>query len=155
MSLAGPSSMSMTAQALSHSRVDPTARWPPRRMREAPAGATEAVWSGVICAGGCGAGVAHEGAAEPVFIWDDTLGADLPVDRDDGRVPTAAAQGVEEVVEPWLDPNFNMGEVRGNALDEANGEVTLLADGVRNVEEELSACHWIDSHDGRGLGVTR
>ena len=124
-------------------------------MREAPAGATEAVWSGVIGVGGCGAGVAHEGAAEPVFIWDDTLGADLPVDRDDGRVPPATAQCIEEVVEPWLDPNFNMGEVRGNALDEANGEVTLLADGVRNVEEELSACHWIDSHDGRILGVTR
>ena len=155
MSLAGPSSMSMTAQALSHSRVELTARWPPRRMREAPSGATEALWSGVIGAGGCGAGVAHEGAAEPVFIWDDTLGADLPVDRNNGRVPTAAAQGVEEVVEPGLDPNFNMGEVRGNALDEANGEVALLADGVRNVEEELSACHWIDSHDGRGLGVTR
>ena len=145
----------MTVQALSHSRVELTARWPPRRMREAPAGPTEAVWSGVICGGGCGADVAHEGAAEPVFIWDDTLGADLPVDRDDGRVPTSTAQGVEEVVEPWLDPNFNMGEVRGNALNEANGEVALLADGVRNIEEELSACHWIDRHDDRGLGVTR
>ncbi len=106
-------------------------------------------------AGGCGAGVAHEGAAKPAFIGDDTLGADLPVDRNDGRVPTAAAQGVEEVVEPWLDPNFNMGEVRGNALDEAHGEVALLADCVRHVEEELSACHWIDSHYGRGLGVSR
>ena len=145
--------MSMTAQALSHSRVELTARWPPRRMREAPAAA--AVWSGVICVGGCGADVAHEGAAEPVFIWDDTLGADPPVDRNNGRVPPSTAQGVEEVVEPWLDPNFNMGEVRGNALDEAHGEVALLADCVRHVEEELPACHWIDSHDGRGLGVTR
>ena len=141
----------MTAQALSHSRVELTARWPPRRMREAPPGA---VWSGVISAGGCGAGVAHESTAESVFIWDDTLGADLPVDRDDGRVPPSTAQGVEEVVEPWLDPNFNMGEVRGNALDQANGEVALLTDGVRNVEEELTAGHWIDRHDSRGLGVS-
>ena len=125
-------------------------------MREAPSeatAATEAVSSGVIGRGG--AGVARERSAEPVFIWDDTLGANLPVDRNDGRVPPSTAQGVEEVVEPWLDPNFNMGEVRGNALDEADGEVTLLADGVRNVEEELPAGHWINGHDGRGLGVTR
>ena len=58
------------------------------------------------------------------------------------------------MVEPWLDANLNMGEVRGNALNEANGEVALLADGVRHVEEQLPAGHWIDGHDGRGLGVS-
>ena len=96
-----------------------------------------------------------EGAAEPVFIGDDTLSADPSVDRHDGRVPTATAQGVKEMVEPGLDANFDMGEVRSNALDESNGEVALLADDVRDREEELPTCHWIDSHDGRGLGISR
>ena len=145
----------LTADALSHSQVEPTATWPPRRMREAPAGATEAGWSGVIGAGDRTAGSSREGAAEPVFIGDDTLGADPPVNRNDGRVPSATAQGVEEVVEPGLDANFDMGKVGGNALNEANGEVALLADGVRDVEEELPAGHWIDGHDSRGLGVSR
>ena len=70
-------------------------------------------------------------------------------------MPSATAQGVEEVVEPRLDANFDVGKVRGNALNEADGEVALLADGVRNVEEELPAGHWIYGHDGRGLGVSR
>ena len=96
-----------------------------------------------------------EGAAEPVFIGNDTLSADSSVDRHDGRVPTATAQGVKEMVEPGLDANFDMGEVRSNALDESNGEVALLADDVRDREEELPTCHWIDSHDGRGLGISR
>ena len=124
-------------------------------MREAPSEATEAteaVSSGVI--GDGGSGVAHEGAAEPIFIRDDTLGADLPVDRNHRRVPSATAQGIKNVVEPRLDANFNMGEVRGNALNEANGEVALLADGVRHVEEQLPAGHRIDGHDGRGLSAT-
>ena len=124
-------------------------------MREAPAGATEAGWSGVIGAGDRAAGAAHEGAAKPVFIGDDTLGADPPINRNDGRVPSATAKGVEEVVEPGLDANFDMGKVRGNALNEANSEVALLADGMRDVEEELPAGHWIDGHDGRGLSVSR
>ena len=122
---------------------------------EAPAGATKAGWSGVIGAGDRTAGSSREGAAQPVFIGDDTLGADPPVNRNDGRVPSATAQGVEEVVEPGLDANFDMGKVGGNALNEANGEVALLADGVRDVEEELPAGHWIDGHDSRGLGVSR
>ena len=46
-------------------------------MRESPSEATEAVWSGVI--GDCGAGVAHEGAAEPFFVGDDPLGTDFPL----------------------------------------------------------------------------
>ena len=124
-------------------------------MREAPAGATEAGGSGVIGVGDRAAGAAHEGAAKPVFIGDDTLGADPPVNRNDGRVPSATAKGVEEVVEPGLDANFDMGKVRGNALNEANSEVALLADGMRDVEEELPAGHWIDGHDGRGLSVSR
>ena len=145
----------MAAQALSHSREKPTARWPPRRMREAPAGATETGWSGVIGAGDRGAGAPREGAAEHVFVWDDTLAADPPVDRNDRRVPSAAAQGVEEVAEPGFDANFDMGEVQGNALDEANSEVALLADGVRDVEEELPAGHRVDGHHGWGLGISR
>ncbi len=92
-------------------------RWPPRRAREAPAGATDTGGSGVICAGNRGAGVAREGAAERFFVGDHTLGADSPVDRNDRWVPSAAPQGVEEVVEPGFDAYFDMGEVRGDALD--------------------------------------
>ena len=114
----------------------------------------EARWLG-ISASYCGGGVVTKGAAEPVFIGDDTLGADPSVDRHDGRVPTATAQGVEEMVEPGLDANFDMGEVRSDALDESNGEVALLADDVRDRDEELPTCHWIDGHDGRGVGISR
>ena len=135
--------------------MKPTARWSPRRMRKGPAGATEVGWSGVIGAGERGAGAVRQGAAETVFIGDDTLGADPTVNRNYGRVPSATAQGVEDVVESGLDANFDVGKVRGNALNEANGEVALLAYGVRDVEEELPAGHWIDGHHGRGLGVSR
>ena len=93
--------------------------------------------------------------AETVFIGDDTLAADFTVNRNYGRVPSATAQGVEDVVEPGLNANFDVGKVRGNALNEANSEVALFADGVRDVEEELPACHWIDGHYGRGLCVSR
>ena len=124
-------------------------------MREAPAGATDTGGSGVIGAGAGGAGVAYEGAAEYVFVGDDTLGADSPVNRDDRRVPSAAAQGVEDVVEPGLDANFDMGEVQCNSLDEANGEIALLADSVRDVEEELPAGHGVDGHNSLVLGISR
>ena len=113
--------MKMTAQALSHCQVERKARWPPRRIREAPPGPTGLGWSAVIRTSAHSEGAARQGTAEPVFIGDDTLGADPPVNRDDGRVPSATAQGVEEVVEPGFDANFNMGKVRGNALNEANG----------------------------------
>ena len=135
--------------------MEPKARWSPRRMREAPAEATGVGWSGVVGAGDCNAGAVRQGAAEPVFIGDDTLAADLPVNRNHGRVPPATTKGVEEVVEPGLDANFYVGEVSGNALNEVNSEVALLADGVRDVKEELPACHWIDGHYGRGLCVSR
>ena len=111
--------------------------------------------SGVVGASDRAGGAAREGAAEPIFIGDNTLGSDPPVNRNDGRMPSATAQGVEEVVEPRLDANFNVGKVRSNALNEADGEVALLADGVRDVEEELPAGHWIEGHDGWGLGVSR
>ena len=41
---------------------------------EAPAEATETsrMWSGVVGAGDCNAGAVRQGAAEPVFIGDDT-----------------------------------------------------------------------------------
>ena len=154
-SLAGPSIIRTAAHALNHSRVEPTAKWPPRRVREAPpepTAVTEAVSSGVISGGR--AGVTHERSAEPVFIGHDTLGVDLPVDRNYRRVPPATSQRIKNVVEPRLDPNFNMGQGGGNPLDQANGKVALLADGVRHVEEQLPAGHWIDGHDGRGLSAT-
>ena len=135
--------------------MKPTASWSPRRMRKAQAGATEVGWSAVIEAGERGADAGHQGAAETIFIGDNALGADPPVNRNYGRVPSATAKGVEDVVEPGLDANFDMGKVRGNALNEANGEVALLADGVRDVEEELPACHWVDGHYGRGLCASR
>ena len=124
-------------------------------MRIARAGATEVGWSAVIGAGERGAGGGCQDVAEAVFIGDNALGADPPVNRNYGRVPSSTAQGVEDVVEPGLNANFDVGKVRGNALNEANGEVALLADGVRDVEEELPACHWIDGHYGRGLCVSR
>ena len=145
----------MAAQALTHSREKPTVRCPPRRIREAAAGATETGRSGVIGAGGRGAGVAHEGVAELVFVGDHTLRADSPVNRNYRGVPSAAAKGVEEVVEPGFDVNFDMGEVPGNSLDEGNGEIALLADGVRDVEEELPAGHRVDGHHCWELGISR
>ena len=104
--------------------------------------------------GGHGRCGARKGAAETLFIGDDALAADLAVDGDDGRVPTAAPEGVEEVVEPGLDPHLDAGKVRGDALDEANGKVALLADGVRNVEKQLPPGHRIHRHDSRGLCVS-
>ena len=92
---------------------------------------------------------ALDGVAEPVLVGDDPLGGDPAVDRHDRRVPATAAQGVEEVVEPRLDAHLDIRQVGGDTLDEADGEVALLADGVRDVEEELPAGHGIHGHDGR------
>ena len=147
----------MAAHALIQSRLEWTAKWPPRRVRGAPAlaGTAEPAWSGVIGDGGRSTTGAHESAAEPLFVGDDTLRGDLAVDRHDGRVPAAAAQGVKEVVEPGLDADFDIGEVGGDALDEADGEVALLADGVRDVDEELPAGHGVNGDDGRGRDGSR
>ena len=102
-----------------------------------------------------GLGGAGECGAEAGFVGDDALGGDFAVDGNDGRVPATAAEGVEEVVEPGLDADFDVGEVRGDALDEPDGEVALLADGVGNVDAELAAGHGVDGDDGHPIGGGR
>ena len=144
----------MAAQTLSHSRVEWTATRPPRRVRGASVEVTEAGWSIAIGARNHHAYAVLQRAAQPVFFRDYSLGTYLSVDRNDGRMPSSTSQSIEEVAKPWFDPNFDIGEVGGDALYQVNGQITLLAHGVRNFEEELPAGHRIDGHNDWALGAS-